>query len=109
MNRPTRRERRALDRQIERLIARLECMPLPSSVDLDRHVGLLREGAPLTIATREAVRRTIGPMGFADVLDAIEQEPPGAHAGRLPVLMWTGDWISCQFLKVMPLAVGGDA
>jgi len=111
MNGPTRNVRRRLDRRARKVLSSLEWKPLPDGVDVERDVGLLREGEALLISSRQSARLAfvaLGLFGHLDTLDALEAAGP--KPGRLAIMVeLDGAWLSVEWRKVLVMANGGAA
>jgi len=109
---PSRRERRALQRRADRLLARLSGVPLgcpearPTS-----HIVLAGEHTPPLLVARASITPALHAAGLhaLGLEEALAEIADADDGKRYPVLVLIDGWLQCAWVALHPLTRGGDA
>jgi hypothetical protein len=102
--RPSRRERRALERRQDRLLARLFGLPIPRGFDPSSGAVIVDEGGTVAFFAAHALPFAL----FAIGLDA-KPEADWWRAGSVSVLVNVDGWMSLGFVKFATMSKGGQS
>ena len=110
---PSRRQRRALDRRADRLVARIrgQLFEVANDVTAETAVIVAVEGAPPLIVRRDSIGAVFLAMGIHPVsaTDALEALGAPRDPGLWPTLLVVGEFIQSTQMRVSPLVMGGAA
>jgi hypothetical protein len=110
-----RRQRRALNRRADKVLARLHGHPIEADADAAprTHAVIVSEGTTPGIVRREDMGPALAVFGlYLDGLDAALAEiarSPQDDGRRFPVLILIDGWLSCAWMELHALSRGGTA